>query len=107
MQQFLDIINEGEYEHFGIRAHRGDAPVVGASLANSRVWVDGECTDEEINGVCATRVTAATLEAIVARAKAEYAWGGEPIVLVGGDYVEHGYDDGEIIIRKNVCLAVL
>lgn len=102
---FRDIIVAGEYEHYGVRAHRGDAPVVGQTLGNSRVWVDGECTDDELAGICTLRVTADTLDAAIAQL-APYIIDGEPVVLVGGYYGEHGWDDGEFIIRDNVCLAV-
>ena len=107
MTTFREIIEEGEYEYYGVRAHRGSAPVVGENLGNSRVWVDGECTDEELNGICAARVTVENLDNVIERVRREYAWGDAPIVLVGGYEGSWGYDDGEVVIRDNICLATL
>lgn len=107
MANFANIIEAAEFEHYGIRAHRAEA-VVGKALGNSRVWVDGECTDDELRGVSTIKVrTADEVEAIVARLRREYCWGSEAIVLVGGYEGEWGEDAGEYIIYDNVCLAVL
>lgn len=108
MDAIAALIADGEYEHYGLRAHRGSVPVVGGRLPNSRVWIDGECTDEELAGVSTIEVTdTSDLSAIVARLRREYAWGGEPVVLVAGYYGEYGEDSGEIIIRDGICLAVV
>lgn len=103
---FAEIIQSGEYSHYGIRAHRTEA-TVGAYLGKSHVWVDGECTDETLNGISAIRVTPETVDQVVALIRSTYCWDAEQIVLVGGFEREHGEDDGEIIIRDNVCLGVL
>lgn len=106
MTSMANIINEGEYEHYGVRAHRSTA-IVGETLGNSRVWIDGECTDEELRGISTIKVrTADELEAAIARLRKEYCWENETIVLVGGYEGEHGEDAGEYIIRDNVCLAI-
>lgn len=107
MQAFLDIITEGEFDHYGIRAHRG-AATVGETLGSSRVWIDGECTDDELRGISTIKVRSADeVETIVARLRREYCWDSETIVLVGGYEGEWGEDDGEYIIRDNICLATL
>lgn len=107
MTNYRDIIETGEYDHYGIRAHRAHA-VVGQGLGNSRIWVDGECTDEAINGISTIKVrTAEEADAAIARARKEYCWDNETIVLVGGYVGEWGEDDGEFIISDNVCLAVI
>ncbi len=107
MTNFATIIEEGHYEHYGVRAHRATA-TVGQTLGNSRVWVDGECTDEELRGISTIKVRSADeVESIVARLRREYCWDSETIILVGGYEGEWGEDAGEYIIRDNVCLAVL
>lgn len=107
MTIFSEIIESGEYEHYGIRAHRSEA-IVGQSLGNSRIWVDGECTDEELDGISTIKVSEVDdIDAIVSKLRNEYCWENETIVLVGGYYGSHGEDAGEFIIRDNVCLAVL
>lgn len=106
MTNFAEIMAEGEYEHYGVRAHRV-AATVGQTLGNSRVWVDGECTEDELAGISTIKVRdAAEIEAAVARIRQEYCWDNETIVLVGGYEGEWGEDVGEYIIRDNICLAV-
>lgn len=101
------IIAEGEYDRYGLRAHRSEA-VVGETLGKSRVWVDGDITDEELPGISTIRIESAdAVEATVRRLESEYCWDEETIVLVGGNSGEWGVDDGEYIIRDNVCLAVV
>lgn len=107
MTTFATIIEAAEYDHYGLRAHRSTA-TVGETLGNSRVWIDGECTDEELRGISTIKVRSADeIDAAVARLRKEYCWDNETIVLVGGYEGEHGEDDGEYIIRDNVCLGVL
>lgn len=107
MENLTAIIEAGEYEHYGVRAHRTDA-TVGASLGNSKVWIDGVVTDDELNGISTIKVKTTTdLEAAVSRLRREYCWADERIVLVGGNTGEWGEDAGEYIISDNVCLAVL
>lgn len=107
MTNYRDIIEAGEYDKYGIRAHRGIA-VVGQHLGNSFVWVDGECTEEELRGICTIKIrTVEEAEAAIARARKEYCWDDETIVLVGGYEGEWGEDPGEYIIRDNVCLAIV
>jgi hypothetical protein len=102
---FLSIIETGEYDHYGIRYHRGTSPIVGETLGKSRVWVDGECTEDELDGICTIKVTAGSLDEALAD-MGGYSWAGEPLVLVGGHFASRGEDDGELIIRDNICLAV-
>lgn len=108
-QEMISIIEAGEYEYYGLRAHRGAAPAeIGQSLGNSRVWVDGDCTDDELDGISAIRVRAGDdIAAVIARLRSEYCWADEAIVLVGGYSASHGQDRGEIIILDNICLAIL
>lgn len=107
MTTFAEIIEAGEYEHYGVRAHRAGA-VVGETLGRSLVWVDGECTGDEISGISTIKVESAEeLDKAIARLRREYCWDNETIVLVGGYMGEWGEDAGEFVISDNVCLAVL
>lgn len=103
---FAEIIEAGEYDHYGIRAHR-TAASVGQSLGNSRVWVDGECTSDELNGISTLKVRVEDdIETIIAKLRKEYCWSNESIVLVGGYSGGWGQDAGEFVIRDNICLAI-
>lgn len=107
MENFAAIIEQASFDHYGVRAHRS-APVVGASLGNSLVWVDGECTDDELDGISTIKVSSASeLANAVALLRREYIWSDEVIVLVGGNVGSWGEDAGEFLIRDNVCLAAL
>lgn len=106
-EHFAEIVAAGEYDHYGVRAHRS-ACVVGETLGRSRLWIDGECTDSELSGISALKVAdLGKIEALIARLKSEYCWDNETIVLVGGYTAEWGEDAGEIVIKDNVCLAIL
>lgn len=107
MNIFAEIIEAAEFDHYGIRAHRAEA-VVGETLGNSRVWIDGECTDDELRGISTIKIHSSDeIESIVARLRREYCWDSETIVLVGGYEGEWGEDAGEYIIRDNICMAIL
>lgn len=101
------IVAAAEYTVYGVRAHRAEAEV-GAYLGKSRVWVDGEMTDDELGGISTIKVTdEASIAKAIGLLRREYCWGGAQIVLVGGHEGEWGEDAGEYIISDNVCLAVL
>jgi hypothetical protein len=107
MTNFREIIERGEYEHYGVRAHRSTV-AVGETLGNSRVWMDGECTDDELRGISTLKVTADNVDDMIGTlAAAGYIFGDAAVVLVGGFAGEWGEDAGEYIIRDNICLAIL
>ena len=104
IEEIRKIIDDGEYEHYGLRVYRGDSVNVGDTLHNSYVWVDGKQTEEELNGVSSLEVKSNNIERILEKL-GQYKWGESGIILVGGDIREWGEDEGEIIIRKARCLA--
>jgi len=107
MEKFAAIIEAAEFDHYGVRAHRSSA-VIGKTLGNSKVWVDGEATDEELNGISTIKVkSTADLDKAIGTLQAMYCWDNETIVLVGGFTGSWGEDAGEFVIEDNICLAVL
>ena len=106
VKKITSLIQANDYDHYALRVHRGSDAIVGQTLGKSHVWIDGECTDELLSGISALKVDAQSVEKTITRLKQTYAWGNEPIALVGGYYSEHGEDPGEIIIVDNICLAV-
>lgn len=103
---FREIIEAAEFDHYGVRAHRGEA-IVGKTLGCSKVWIDGECTDADLDGISTLAVTAETIDSAITAIRNMYCWDSETIVLVGGYTGSHGEDHGEYIIKDNICLAVL
>lgn len=97
MEQIAEIKDECEYEYIGIRVQE-NAFVLGEILDNSFVWIDGEMTDEELDGTCAVKIDDVEL------AKDYF---GEHVAIIGGDHAEYGQDLGEIIIRNAEVLKVL
>lgn len=96
----LDVV------YFGLRVEDGRTFAVGDYLPNSRIWDDGEPTEDECNGVCTIGLgDDPTLTDIERALTATRTYHGDSLVLVGGKYLEYGQDSGEHIIRKGKCLA--
>ncbi|MGE4293330.1 MAG: hypothetical protein AB7E32_14110 [Desulfovibrio sp.] len=76
-------------------------PEVGGQLENSHVWVEGESTDEQLDGVSALRIESieAALEMIANYPARNY-------VLMAVNRYEHGYDAEEIICQDYEIVAV-
>ena len=92
-----EIRENSDYEYIGVRVQENEF-VKGEILDNSFVWIDGEITDEELDGTCAVKLEDAEL------AKGYF---GDHVAIIGGDYMEYGQDLGEIIIRDAEVLEVL
>lgn len=97
MNRIEEIRENSDYEYIGVRVQENEF-VKGEILDNSFVWIDGEITDEELDGTCAVKLEDAEL------AKGYF---GDHVAIIGGDYMEYGQDLGEIIIRDAEVLEVL
>lgn len=94
----LEIAKEAswDYEVVGVRVQ--EMPFeLGEMDHVSKVWIDGEETDEELDGVCATDVNNLSVN--------EYY--GEHVAVVAGNYFEYGEDIGEIIIKDAQVIAIV
>mgnify|MGYP000904177235 CR=1 FL=1 len=87
-----------DYEHIGVRIQENPEEVGSIMDHSSHVWDDGHDTGEELDGVCAIDATADYLLG----SRSSYL--GRYILILGADYREHGYDDGEIIMDSPVVL---
>lgn len=85
------------FDKIGIRVQDSEF-VEGQILDNSFVWVDGEPTDEELDGTCALTLEDADLI---------QDYFGEHVAIIGGDFGEYGQDEGELIIKDAEVLEVL
>ena len=92
-----EIKEKYNYEFLGIRVQEAEF-VDGQILDNSFVWVDGEPTDEELDGTCALTLDDADLI---------QDYFGEHVAIIGGWFGEYGQDEGEIIIRDAKVLEVI
>ena len=85
-----------DYEVVGVRVQ--EVPFeLGEMNHVSKVWIDGEETDEELDGVCVTDVNSLGVN--------EYY--GEHVAIVAGNKFSYGEDLGEIIIKDAQVIAIL
>lgn len=70
----------------------------------SRIWIDGEETDEELDGVCCIDSQYAE-EVFGSRFFGGYP--GEHVAIIAGNRYEGGEDYGEVIIADPVVIEVL
>lgn len=122
LEEMKNIIDEEDFSVYGIRVDEEITYSVGDICYNSRQWLqdcpeDPEETELEYNkdlgcwdcgelpGTCALQVKSVEeLEEIIERSKMYY---GEHVTLIGGQYYEHGADEGEVIIRNAEVLAII
>jgi len=88
--------NEYDYNYVAIRVCP-DMVEVGQTLEPSFVWVDGEITDEELEGTCGINI----------HSKASYKYFGACMAIIGGYDAEYGEDAGEIIVKDAEVIAIL
>lgn len=97
--QIAAEIAKADYAYYGIRIT--DEPLtVGQFAPDSRVWDDGEPTNDTINGACAVTID----DNGNARTGSGYYFG-DHISLIAGNMAERGRDKNEIIIRNAYVIA--
>jgi len=87
---------DGDYDFVGIRVQEQPFEL-GKIEHASKVWDDGEETDEELDGICV----------IDANDYNEPSYFGYHIAVICGDEAEHGNDRGELIISDPVVVEIL
>lgn len=85
-----------DYEKVAIRVQEEEFSI-GSIEHRSHVWVDGDDTLEELNGICCTILDSVGIN--------EYF--GTHVAVIGGNAYTYGDDSGEIIIEDPVVLEVL
>ena len=118
VEEIRNLINEAEYDYIGIRADSRDYQI-GEVMDNSHQlfqdpqYVDFECTEllypyisegtyagfydgGELDGTCALEVSESNIE--------EMSYGNK-YYLIGGNSMEYGNDDDEIIINDAEVIA--
>lgn len=124
IEEIRDLINEAEYEYIGIRADERDYQI-GEIMDNShQLFADPQYNDDytellypyisegvyagfydagELNGTCALGITENNIEEMFKRVMSY----GNKYYLIGGNSMEYGYDEDEIIIKNAEVIAVL
>lgn len=125
IEEIRNLISESEHGYIGIRADSRDYKI-GDVMDNSHQlfqdpqYTDFGCTEllypyisegpyagfydaGELNGTCALSVSESNIEKMLEAVK-NY---GEKIYLIGGNSIEYGNDEDEIIIRNAKVIAAL
>lgn len=123
IQKIINIIENDDdcFAFYGIRATT-EEHTAGEELSNSFVWVDGEKTEEELDGISTMGIKDLTEEAVIrtikclgrdacehfgVKANVYHSYVGQNFVLIKGDSAAAGEDNGEWVIRNPVVVAVL
>lgn len=87
-----------DYEVIGVRVQ--DEPFnLGEIRHLSHVWVDGEDTGEELDGICAQDIRTV--------GKVNNGYIGAHIAVIAGNQYTYGVDVGELIIEDAVVVEIL
>ena len=74
---------------------------VGESLPPSYRWEDGERTDDTLSGTCGLDIS----HCRAARPDRGIGYSGDRVLVIAGNAVEYGEDDGELIIPNAVVVG--
>nr|DAP79036.1 MAG TPA: hypothetical protein [Caudoviricetes sp.] len=123
IQKIINIIENDDdcFAFYGIRATT-EEHLAGEELSNSFVWIDGEKTEEELDGISTMGIKDLTEEAVIraikclgrdaceyfgVKANVFHSYVGQNFVLIKGDSATAGDDNGEWVIKNPVVVAVL
>lgn len=116
IEQLNEIIEKSGFEKIGLRVMTGGKVAsVGDQLENSFVWVDGDCTSEQLEGVSALdlefdgwEIEESRLNEMLEIAKTyNLLSDNEQIIIVGGNDGYEGNDQYEVVIDDAHCIAIL
>jgi hypothetical protein len=93
--------------YFGLRVEDGRTFAIGDYIPNSRVWDDGEPTQDEVDGVSTVGLgDDPSLSDVETALGAADIYHGATIMLVGARYQSRGQDAGEHVLRRPISLGV-
>ena len=109
VEELMTELENTKYGYYGLRGvHQNDVEAVerGATYLDcSFNWVDGEQTEEKLNGTCALGVTEDnTANEIIERykkARNMYSIDCETVYLIADKNCEYGEDEDEVILGGN------
>lgn len=87
-----------DYALIGVRVQEQEFEL-GAIGHVSHVWVDGDETEEELNGICVKNIRNYFDDGAV--------YYGDHVAIICGNRAEYGEDNGELIISDPVVVEVL
>ena len=107
VEELMAELESGDYNYYGLRgAHEADLIRLDVGyLEPSYVWIDGECTDELLNGTSAIGVSENLSEKELLKryktARDVYAFDTKVVLLVGDAVEEYGEDENEVILGSD------
>ncbi len=108
IEELMEILESGEYSYYGLRGatNHDVANIERGYLDRSYNWVDGEKTDEQLDGTCALSVGDFLSEREILRRYNRLAMytaqhGTSTILLIGDNNQEYGEDENEVILGSN------
>ena len=118
MAEIMKIVNNGEYNYYGLRADDEDIYEIGETCENSHEWWQDDPEDDdmeyndsmgcwdggELDGTCAIEINEFNSERALGLSK-NYCYSFSTLYLIAGDNAENGNDAGEIIIKNATVLA--
>ena len=101
-----EMINENDwdfdYDKIGIRIQEQSFEL-GEIDHVSHIWVDGEDTGDELNGISVIDINSPIANDMISG----HGYFGNHIALIGGDLDEYGEDSGELVLKNAVVLNII
>lgn len=95
-----------DYEVIAVRTQE-EPFELGAIDHFSNVWVDGEDTGEELDGICATMVSSPRIDMHSSESSPRFGfYFGDNVAIIGGFSRTYGEDEGEVIIHDPEVLFI-
>lgn len=96
----------GEYTYFGIRTQYEPFEQLGKISHVSKVWDDGEETDEDLDGICATDVSGYAIR-MHTEDFVEGSYFGDHIAILASNDADYGNDPDELVMKDAVVLHII
>ena len=107
-QKILSAIESGSHEYYGIRIEDGVEYKIGDPANKSRIWDDGNPTENTLNGTsCIGLSFSASLEDVERAIKTAGIYYGTNVYLIAGNSMEFGEDAGEYIIQGAEVVEII
>jgi len=110
-----DIESDNYFDHgttYALCTREAEYEVGETNLQNSYRWDDGDKTDEELDGVCATKIDVgydstapAIAKAVERAANTNEQYCGTWKYLIAGDIDSYGEDVGEVLLTNVIVLC--
>ncbi len=109
IEQLISWVNENDAlcgyadaAYVGIRTQE-EPFELGALYHDSHIWVDGEDTGDELDGICCTSLASSSAQKHL---DGNYYFGDHIALIIGSGY-EWGEDEGEIILHDPQVVYII